>query len=119
MSHLLPPKWQVRKTPSRPRSWADSSLFLAGWPSLLGRPNTFVARQPDLFVYLGDNIYGDTISMDDLRMKYAKLRHAQEEQGMCDWVRAREKDIGGSGGSLEPPCMASSYAPPYRLYGVV
>jgi phosphodiesterase/alkaline phosphatase D-like protein len=46
----------------------------------LGRPNTFVARQPDLFVYLGDNIYGDTISMDDLRMKYAKLRHAQEKQ---------------------------------------
>ena len=30
---------------------------------------------------------------------------------------ASEQQIGGSGGSLEPP-RASSYAPPYRLYGV-
>ena len=39
-------------------------------------------------------------------------------------VRFREQQIGGSGGSLEPPRplleppWASSYAPPYRLYGV-
>jgi hypothetical protein len=30
-------------------------------------------------------------------------------------VRLREKGIGGSGGSLEPP-WASSYAPPYRVH---
>ena len=39
-------------------------------------------------------------------------------------VPAREQHIGGSGGSREPPGplsltpWASSYAPPYRLYGV-
>lgn len=30
-------------------------------------------RKPDLFVYLGDNIYGDTEDMDLLRAKYAML----------------------------------------------
>ena len=41
-------------------------------------------------------------------------------------VPPREQQIGGSGGSLEPPGplleppepLLSSYAPPYRLYGV-
>jgi alkaline phosphatase D len=32
-----------------------------------------LAREPDLFVFLGDNIYGDTRDMDVLRAKYAKL----------------------------------------------
>ena len=31
------------------------------------------ASQPDLFVFLGDNIYGDTQDMDTLRAKYAQL----------------------------------------------
>ncbi|APZ94742.1 alkaline phosphatase D family protein [Fuerstiella marisgermanici] len=34
---------------------------------------TIVDSQPDLFVFLGDNIYGDTEDMDVLRAKYAKL----------------------------------------------
>lgn len=34
---------------------------------------TVVARSPDLFVYLGDNIYGDTEDMGELRAKYAIL----------------------------------------------
>ena len=32
-----------------------------------------VAHQPDLFVFLGDNIYGDTKDMDTLKAKYHKL----------------------------------------------
>ncbi|MBM83691.1 MAG: phosphodiesterase [Planctomycetaceae bacterium] len=32
-----------------------------------------VKRQPELFVFLGDNIYGDTSDMSVLRAKYAKL----------------------------------------------
>lgn len=32
-----------------------------------------VASQPDLFIFLGDNIYGDTEDMDLLRAKYDKL----------------------------------------------
>jgi alkaline phosphatase D len=34
---------------------------------------TVVAQQPDLFIYLGDNIYGDTRDMQVLRAKYEKL----------------------------------------------
>lgn len=32
-----------------------------------------LAAQPDLFVFLGDNIYGDTRDMNELRAKYAQL----------------------------------------------
>jgi len=32
-----------------------------------------LAAQPDLFVFLGDNVYGDTTDMAVLRAKYAKL----------------------------------------------
>jgi len=34
---------------------------------------TITRQQPDLFVFLGDNIYGDTDDMDVLRAKYSKL----------------------------------------------
>lgn len=36
--------------------------------------------QPDVFVYLGDNIYGDTYSMDTLRLKYDMLAAKPEFQ---------------------------------------
>ena len=39
-------------------------------------------------------------------------------QQMSVVVPDREKPIGGSGGSLEPPGPQTAYAPPYRLYGV-
>lgn len=32
-----------------------------------------VNHQPDLFIFLGDNIYGDTYHMDTLRSKYSRL----------------------------------------------
>ncbi len=32
-----------------------------------------VKHKPDLFIFLGDNIYGDTKNMDTLQMKYNKL----------------------------------------------
>ncbi|MBW2258184.1 MAG: alkaline phosphatase family protein [Deltaproteobacteria bacterium] len=32
-----------------------------------------VAAEPDLFVFLGDNVYADTIDMDQMRAAYAKL----------------------------------------------
>lgn len=35
--------------------------------------NTIVSHQPDLFVFLGDNVYGDTDNMDTLAAIYAKL----------------------------------------------
>lgn len=35
--------------------------------------NVVVKHTPDLFVFLGDNIYGDTYNMDTLQAKYLKL----------------------------------------------
>ncbi|MBM0107742.1 alkaline phosphatase family protein [Steroidobacter sp. S1-65] len=35
--------------------------------------DTVLASRPDLFVFLGDNIYGDTRDMGELRAKYAQL----------------------------------------------
>ncbi len=34
---------------------------------------TIVQREPDLFIYLGDNIYGDTRNMSILKSKYSQL----------------------------------------------
>ncbi len=39
-----------------------------------------VEKNPDLFIYLGDNIYGDSREMDTLRAKYAKLGSKPEFQ---------------------------------------
>ncbi|MDN5201682.1 alkaline phosphatase D family protein [Fulvivirgaceae bacterium BMA10] len=35
--------------------------------------NNVVQKKPDLFIFLGDNIYGDTKNMDTLKMKYQQL----------------------------------------------
>jgi alkaline phosphatase D len=42
--------------------------------------DTALARRPDLFIWLGDNIYGDTKDMAVLRAKYAKLGAKPEFQ---------------------------------------
>ena len=34
---------------------------------------TIAARRPELFIFLGDNIYADTQDMEVMRNKYAKL----------------------------------------------
>ncbi len=36
--------------------------------------NTMIRREPELFLFLGDNIYADTTDMDVMRAKYAKLK---------------------------------------------
>lgn len=41
-----------------------------------------VAKKPDLFIYLGDNIYGDTLDMKVLRAKYEKLGSKPEFQAL-------------------------------------
>lgn len=43
---------------------------------------TVVQRQPDLFIYLGDNIYGDTRDMEVLKAKYARLAAKPEFQAL-------------------------------------
>ena len=39
-----------------------------------------IKHKPDIFVYLGDNIYGDTNNMDTLRAKYNRLAAKPEFQ---------------------------------------
>lgn len=43
---------------------------------------TVVAKKPDLFIYLGDNIYGDTKDMNVLKAKYEKLGSKKEFQNL-------------------------------------
>ena len=44
--------------------------------------NQVVNNKPDLFIYLGDNIYGDTKDMNVLKAKYAKLAAKKEFQNL-------------------------------------
>ena len=44
--------------------------------------NTVVHHQPDVFVFLGDNIYGDTEEMDTLRAKYKRLSEKASYQNL-------------------------------------
>ena len=39
-------------------------------------------KKPDFFVYLGDNIYGDTYNMEELKAKYKQLRDKPEYQAL-------------------------------------
>lgn len=43
-----------------------------------------VEQDPDVFMYLGDNIYGDTYDMDKLAAKYATLHARPEFQRLWD-----------------------------------
>jgi len=44
--------------------------------------NVVVKHQPDLFVFLGDNIYGDTKNMDTLKAKYNRLNNKPSFQNL-------------------------------------
>lgn len=44
--------------------------------------NLVVKHKPDLFIFLGDNIYGDTKSMDTLQMKYNILAQKPSFQNL-------------------------------------
>ena len=48
--------------------------------------NRVVAHQPDVFVFLGDNIYGDTKDMDILRLKYNQLAAKPSYQNLKENV---------------------------------
>jgi len=49
--------------------------------------NTIVAAKPDVFIYLGDNIYGDTKDMEVLKAKYNTLGSKKE------FHKGRSKDV--------------------------
>lgn len=44
--------------------------------------DVIVKHQPDLFIFLGDNIYGDSFELDTLKAKYARLAKKQSFQNL-------------------------------------
>ncbi|MEJ2112888.1 MAG: alkaline phosphatase D family protein, partial [Flavobacteriaceae bacterium] len=48
--------------------------------------NNVVVHQPDVFVLLGDNIYGDTKDIDTLRLKYNQLAAKSSYQNLKENV---------------------------------
>ncbi|MGK0363469.1 MAG: alkaline phosphatase D [Saprospiraceae bacterium] len=44
--------------------------------------NRIIEHEPDMFIFLGDNIYGDTKIMDTLRAKYARLEAKESFQNL-------------------------------------
>jgi len=53
------------------REWQDQPIF-----------NNVVNHEPDMFIFLGDNIYGDTKSMDTLKAKYQRLADKSSFQNL-------------------------------------
>lgn len=49
--------------------------------------NRVVEHQPDLFIFLGDNIYGDTKNMNELRRKYGQLGKKPTYQSLKENTR--------------------------------
>lgn len=66
-------------TPSDPHPALDRTLTRIAFGSCAegGKEqkiwDAVLASKPDLFVFLGDNVYGDTRNMQELRAKYAEL----------------------------------------------
>jgi len=60
-------------------SFSQNTAFKIAFGSCGHQDNTLpifdviVKHQPNLFIFLGDNIYGDTYNMDTLKAKYQKL----------------------------------------------
>jgi len=48
--------------------------------------NHVVDHSPNMFIFLGDNIYGDTQNMDTLRAKYERLENKKSYQNMKKYV---------------------------------
>ena len=69
--------------------------------------NAVAAKQNDLFVYLGDNIYGDTEDMNVLLAKYGKLSCKKEFQNLLNSCKViatwDDHDFGKNDGGVEYP----------------
>lgn len=73
---------------------------------------TILARKPDVFVFLGDNIYADTTDMAVMREKYAKLgdnpgfkRLAESSEILATWD---DHDYGVNDGGADYPKRAEA-----------
>jgi len=74
--------------------------------------NNIVAENPDLWIWLGDNIYGDTEDMDVLRRKYQQLGDNQNYQYLKENVPVvaiwDDHDYGVNDGGKEYPMRKES-----------
>jgi alkaline phosphatase D len=84
--------------------------------------NAVLAEKPDMFVFLGDNIYGDTENMDEMRTKYDKLAAKpgfqalrQSTQVYATWD---DHDFGKNDAGAEFPKKADSRAIFFDFWGV-
>ncbi len=73
---------------------------------------TIVAERPELFIFLGDNIYADTADMEVMRAKYAKL---QADPGFSKLIQAcpilatwDDHDYGVNDGGADYPAKVES-----------
>lgn len=73
-----------------------------------------LAQRPDLFLFIGDNIYGDTEDMDLLRSKYAQLGAVpgfQRLRAVCRVLAVwDDHDLGENDAGAEYPKRAESQA---------
>lgn len=71
-----------------------------------------VEKQPDLFIYLGDNIYADTYDMEVMRKKYQQLAEKEEFQSLREQVTVLstwdDHDYGANDSGKEYPKKAES-----------
>lgn len=69
-------------------------------------------QKPDAFIYLGDNIYGDTDNMDTLRAKYSRLGAKKEFQQLASstkiWATWDDHDYGRNDAGKEYPYKKES-----------
>lgn len=73
---------------------------------------TVLSRNPELFLFLGDNVYADTDDMDEMRKKYAKLGNVpafqklrEDSQIMAVWD---DHDYGRNDAGAEYPMRAEA-----------
>lgn len=74
--------------------------------------HTIAAAKPQLFLFIGDNIYGDTEDMDRLRFKYAQLAAKPGYKKMLETVPLLatwdDHDFGVNDGGVEYPMKKES-----------
>ncbi|QDV08789.1 Alkaline phosphatase D precursor [Planctomycetes bacterium Poly30] len=84
--------------------------------------DAIVATEPDLFVFAGDNIYGDTEDMAVLRAKYGQLESVPGYQrlvGTCPVLAVYDDhDYGKNDGGREYPMRAESAKMCLDVFGV-
>lgn len=83
--------------------------------------DAIIAQEPELFLFLGDNIYGDTEDMDEMREKYDQLAAKpgfQKLRETCPILAVwDDHDYGVNDGGREYPMKAESEVVFHEFFG--